>query len=99
MRYKAEVSKQVEGVLKKLAREDRTRCRELALVLLRLEKEPAPEGSRPLEPKIIERMEGEREWIYGKYRILYRIDEKKKVVETGRVSRLGEERKGRRREK
>ena len=49
-RYSVVVSEQVNAVLQELHQSDRVKCRTLALLLLRLEKDPKPEGSRELRP-------------------------------------------------
>ncbi len=54
----------------------------LALLLLRLEKDPKPEGSRELRPDG-EPSPGEREWEHGEFKIAYRLDERRRVVEIG----------------
>lgn len=56
----------------------------LALLLLRLEKDPKPEGSRELRPDG-EPAPGERIWEHGEFRIAYRADERRRVVEVGTI--------------
>ena len=49
-KYSVLVSDHVKTVLQQLQQSDRPKCRMLALLLLRLEKDPKPEGSRELCP-------------------------------------------------
>lgn len=81
-RYSVLVSDQVKAVLQELHRSDRAKCRTLALLLLRLEKDPKPEGSRELRPDG-KPAPGERVWEHGEFRITYRVDEKHHTVEVG----------------
>jgi hypothetical protein len=57
----------------------------LALLLLRLEKEVKPEGSRELRPDG-DPAPAERVWEHGTFKVTYRIDEKAHVVEVGTVT-------------
>jgi len=57
----------------------------LALLLLRLEKDAKPEGSRELCPDG-NPAPGERVWEPGELKIGYRLNEKAGVVEVGIVS-------------
>ena len=58
----------------------------LALLLLRLEKDAKPEGSRELCPDA-HPAPGERMWEHGEFKIAYRLDEKARVLEVGIVTR------------
>jgi hypothetical protein len=58
----------------------------LALLLLRLEKDAKPEGSRELCPDG-DPAPGERVWEHGEFKITYRLDEKARVLEVGIVTR------------
>lgn len=60
----------------------------LALVLLRLEKDPKPEGSRELRPDGGS-APGERLWEHGDFKIAYRLDEKTRVAAVGTVTARG----------
>jgi mRNA-degrading endonuclease RelE of RelBE toxin-antitoxin system len=83
-RYSVLVSDQVKAVLQELHQSDRAKCRTLALLLLRLEKDPKPEGSRELRPDG-EPAPGERLWEHGEFKIAYRVDERTRVVEVGTI--------------
>jgi hypothetical protein len=85
-RYSVVVSDQVKAVLQELHRSDRAKCRTLALLLLRLEKDPKPEGSRELRPDDDPRP-GERLWEHGEFKIAYRLDEKSRTAEVGTITR------------
>lgn len=82
MTYSVRVTKQVEDLLAALAREEKARARELALVLLRLKKNPEPEDSRPLDQSI---ESGGRVWRYAGYELVYKVDKEKKAVLVGVV--------------
>lgn len=58
----------------------------LALLLLRLEKDAKPEGSRELCPDG-NRAPGERVWEHGEFKMAYRVDDRLRVVEVGVVNR------------
>ncbi len=88
-RYSVVVSDQVKAVLQELHRTDRPKCRTLALLLLRLEKDPTPEGSRELRPGG-DPAPGERVWEHGQFKIGYRVDEAHRTVEVGVVGRKEE---------
>jgi hypothetical protein len=79
------VSDQVKAVLQELHQNDRAKCRTLALLLLRLEKDPKPEGSRELRPDG-NPSPGERVWEHGEFKIVYRLDERTGVVEVGTIA-------------
>lgn len=92
--YSVVVSQQVKNLLKELRRSDRTRSRQLALLLLRLEKEPRPEGSRRLgatssQSKSRSALE-ERVWEQAGFRIAYRVTDAKRAVEVGIVAKIRE---------
>ncbi len=82
MTYSVRVTKQVEDLLATLASTEKTRARELALVLLRLKKNPEPEDSRPLDQTI---EPGGRVWRYAGYEVVYKVDEAKKALLVGIV--------------
>ncbi len=84
-KYSVVVSDQVKAILQELHRSDRAKCRTLALLLLRLEKDPKPEGSRELHPDG-DPVPGERVWEHGEFKIAYRLDDKARVVEVGIVT-------------
>ena len=84
-KYSVLVSDQVKAVLQELHQSDRPKCRTLALLLLRLEKDAKPEGSRELRPDGNPAL-GERVWEHGEFKIAYRINEKARVVEVGIVT-------------
>ncbi len=85
-RYNVVVSDQVKARLQELHQNDRAKCRTLALLLLRLEKHPRPEGSRELRPAG-DPTPGERVWEHGEFKIGYRVDETHHTVEVGVVGR------------
>jgi hypothetical protein len=85
-KYELVVSERVSRLLKDLHQSDPPKCRELALILLRLEKTAQPAGSRELCPEG-EPAPGECVWQYGEFTILYRVDETARVVEIGVVRR------------
>jgi hypothetical protein len=58
----------------------------LALLLLRLEKDAKPEGSRELRPDG-NAAPGERVWEHGEFKVVYRVDDRLRVVEVGIVGR------------
>ena len=84
-KYSVLVSDQVKAVLQQLHQSDRAKCRMLALLLLRLEKDAKPEGSRELCPDCGP-APGERVWEPGEFEIAYRLDEKARVLEVGIVT-------------
>lgn len=83
-RYSVVITGQVKKLLELLAREDPLRCRQLALVLLSLEMNPEPDGSRELCPGG-KPAPGERVWEYGAFWLAYRVDREQKVVDVGSV--------------
>jgi mRNA-degrading endonuclease RelE of RelBE toxin-antitoxin system len=85
--YSVVVSKQVKVLLEDLYRDDRKRSRELALVLLRLEKDPRPEGSRRLvSAKSASSASEERVWDLAGFRIAYRVADDERLIEVGLVA-------------
>lgn len=86
MTYDVELSEQAKELLEELLRHDRRSSRELALLLLRLEKDPRPDGSRELSARPHPGGKGsseERVWDVANFRILYRINTGKRRVEVG----------------
>ena len=91
MTYDVELSEQAKTLLEELHRDDRRSSRELALLLLRLEKDPRPNGSRELAvqaPSGRKRPLEERVWDIAKFRILYRLNAAKRLIEVGVISRF-----------
>ena len=85
------VSRRAKDLFEELHHKERTRCRELALLLLRLEKDPRPDGSRRLgsatgNPKRRDSRE-ERVWDQAGFRIVYRLTDAQRLVEIGIVDR------------
>jgi hypothetical protein len=72
--YRVYLLEPARGFLAELAADQRTRARDLALVLLSLGKNPRPEGSRPLAPSLLEQVEGECVWERPDWIITYEID-------------------------
>ena len=82
MTYKVEVSRRTAVFLKALSRNDKAKCRRLALLLLKLEKTPRPSGSRRLPGS----QEGDdRAWEFAGFLIAYRLHEATRRVEVGFV--------------
>ena len=86
-RFKVEISAQVNALLAWLAKHSRAEAREIALLLLRLERDPEPPGSRELEPTLVERMPGERVWERADWTVTYWVDPPASVVVVGSVER------------
>lgn len=86
-RYEVAVSDQVKRLLEGLHRSERARCRQLALLLLRLETDPKPDGSRELRPEG-NAAPGERLWEFASFRIAYRVDDDQRRIEVGFVERV-----------
>jgi mRNA-degrading endonuclease RelE of RelBE toxin-antitoxin system len=90
--YDVELSEQAKTLLEELHRNDRRSSRELALLLLRLEKDPRPNGSRELTVQARpqrKRLLEERVWDIANFRILYRLNGAKRMIEVGLISRVG----------
>jgi mRNA-degrading endonuclease RelE of RelBE toxin-antitoxin system len=89
--YRVVVSRPVKDLLEELHRKERTRCRELALLLLRLEKDPRPDGSRKLASEGSDSKRRysreERMWDQAGFRIVYRLGDAQRLVEIGIVSK------------
>ncbi len=85
MNYDVVVSEQVKTLLERLHRSDRRRSRELALLLLRLEKDARPAGSRNLVNGSKRSPNEERVWEVAGFRIAYRVVDSKHIVEVGLV--------------
>jgi hypothetical protein len=87
--YSVVVSKQVKALLEELHREDLKRSRELALLLLRLEKDARPEASRRLPgAKSASAVTEERVWEIAGFRIAYRVIDDKRLIEAGIVAEI-----------
>lgn len=89
MTYEVVVSEPVKTLLEGLHESDRRRSRELALLLLRLEKDARPDGSRRLAAETKSRSGNEeRVWETAGFRIAYRIVDARRVVEVGIVAEV-----------
>ena len=91
MTYDVELSEQAKTLLEELHRDDRRSSRELALLLLRLEKDPRPNGSRELAVQAHserKRTLEERVWDIANFGILYRINGAKRLIEVGVIRRV-----------
>lgn len=86
MTYKVEVSRRARAFLKTLSREDKAKCRRLALLLLRLEKTPRPSGSRRLPGS---QESEDRAWEFAGFLIAYRLHETARRIEVGFVKETG----------
>jgi len=87
--YEVELSEQAKALLERLHREDRRSCHELALLLLRLEKDPRPDGSRELAVEARpsgKRSVEERVWRVANFQIVYRVNRGRRAIEVGIVS-------------
>lgn len=91
MSYSVVVSEQVKRLLEELHRSHKTRSRELALLLLRLEKDPRPDTSRKLGADSRTKAQSaseQRVWEGAGFRIAYRITDAKRSVEVGIVAKI-----------
>lgn len=89
MSYSVVVSEQVKSLLEDLHRSDRRRSRDLALLLLRFEKDPRPEGSRKLTgSKTTRSASEERVWEVAGFQIAYRVADAKRTVEVGLATKV-----------
>jgi hypothetical protein len=89
--YSVVVFEQVKNLLEKLYRSDRMKSRQLALLLLRLEKDPRPDGSRVLATGLISKGKPPREqrvWEPTGFRIAYIVSDKGRTIEVGIVTQL-----------
>ncbi len=86
-RCRAEISEAVREFLARLADDRRAEAREVALLLLRLEREPEPPGSRELEPYLVEPRPGERVWERPDWVISYWVDHREGIVVVASVKR------------
>ena len=84
-RCRVEISKAVRELLARLAEDRRAEAREVALLLLRLEREPEPPGSRELEPHLVEPRPGERVWERPDWVVTYWVDRRQGVVVVANV--------------
>jgi hypothetical protein len=80
--YSVNVSEQAEKTLFHISRKNKSRCRDLALLLLNLEKNPRPRGSRILKDidKDSSPSPEAREWQIAKTEILYEINDTAKTI-------------------
>lgn len=85
MAHKVILSEDARRTLVDLANESTPRARDLALVLLSLRQNPAPNGSRALEPTLIEPHPGERIWERQDWWITYKVDAEAQTVEIGMI--------------
>ncbi len=72
MAFRVLLSEQVKAGLDKLAEVDKSKCRHLVLLLLRLKKDPEQPGSRELEP-LGPTVPGSRVWKTDRFEILYHL--------------------------
>jgi hypothetical protein len=89
--FDVQLSGQAKTLLEELHRDDRRSARELALLLLRLEKDPRPNGSRELAVQAAperKRSLEERVWDIANFRILYRLNGAKRLIEVGLIRRV-----------
>jgi mRNA-degrading endonuclease RelE of RelBE toxin-antitoxin system len=87
--YDVELSEQAKSFLEELHRDDRRSSRKLALLLLRFEKDPRPDEGRALSVRPRADVKGsweERVWDVANFRILYRINTGKRLVEVGVIT-------------
>ncbi len=84
-RCRIEISEAVRELLSRLAKDRRPKAREIALLLLRLEREPEPPGSRELEPYLVQPNPGERVWERPDWVITYWVDHREGVVVVANV--------------
>ncbi len=87
MAYKVFLLEPARQFLVELAEESKLQARELALVLLSLRQQPTPQGSRELDPELIERIEGERVWERPDWVITYKLDEQSRTIDVGLIDR------------
>jgi hypothetical protein len=89
--YDVKLSERAKTLLEELHRDDRRSSRELALLLRRLEKDPRPDGSREVGVQArLERKRSleERVWDITNFRILYRLNGAKRLIEVGVITRI-----------
>ena len=85
MTYSVSLSGRAEAFLKREGSRNKGLGRQLASTLLRLEKQPRPEGSRDLgNPNGPDRI-----WDFGGYLISYRVDDEARTVEVGVIRASG----------
>ena len=79
-----EISETVRSLLGALSARHPARCRDLALLLLSLEKDPTPPESRELTvPQ--DSYWSERIWTQGRFEILYRVHVQMRSVQVGHI--------------
>jgi len=71
--------------LEDLRNRDPERCRRLTLLVLSLEKDPTPEGSRELVPEGEDPLPGARVWSYGELWVAYRVDPSTRTIDIGLI--------------
>ena len=84
-RCRVESPEAVRGLLSRLAKDRRAEAREVALLLLRLERAPEPPGSRELEPYLVQPKPGERVWERLDWVITYWVNHQEGVVVVANV--------------
>lgn len=87
MAYRAKLSEAAKGFVESLAEKEPSLARELALLLLSLENDPEPPGSRELVPSLTSVRKEERVWEHPPFVILYLVSKPAKIVEIGMVER------------
>jgi mRNA-degrading endonuclease RelE of RelBE toxin-antitoxin system len=73
--------------LKHLSAEDLPQARDLARILLSLQKNPKPEGSRGLNPITTSPVSGGRVWKRPDWTLTYRVDETARTVDVTEIER------------
>jgi len=86
--YNISISKSAEKLLIRLSKTDKPLCRDLALLLLSMEKNPRPGGSRILEnfDEITTDYEA-REWKVARFEILYAVKDKTHAIDIAIINR------------
>jgi len=83
--YRAQLSDPAAKFVKSLAAKDAALARELALLLISLEHDPEPPGSRELLPSLSAVVKGERVWERPPFVIIYAVNTRDRLVEIGTV--------------
>lgn len=79
------LSESAAQAVRTLAARDVALARELALLLLSLEHDPEPGGSRELAPSLCAVAQGERVWERPPFVIVYTVAKRQRQVEIGIV--------------
>lgn len=87
MAYNVLLLEPARAFFKEQAAEDRLAARELALVLLSLRQGAEPQGSRALEPILLEAAPGERVWERVDWIITYKVDPQAGTVTVGLIEK------------